>query len=243
MSTITASTAGATTHHRHASTAATACNSKHAILIPSSLNNLLHSDKQIKYHFYSSEATSYDWRFKEVVFDLSTFLKRELNDSNSSTHQQLKDFLMSNETILKKEQSMILCDHHFGLKNWLYIIFGYMLQTYTEEEVDNCLDHIIAMYLEARKNRLSPNDMRIIRDDKDNYILKAFEGFIVNVPIRNDLLYETSERYVTFKQTKNHKIYLPDLPKIHNKDLLVKALMHKEFYRILLDPNHDFAKR
>lgn len=70
---------------------------------------------------------------------------------------------------------MILCDHHFGLKNWLYIIFGYMLQTYTEEEVDNCLDRIIEMYLDARKNRISPNDIRIIRDEKDNYILKLLK--------------------------------------------------------------------
>ncbi|EER33735.1 conserved hypothetical protein [Candida tropicalis MYA-3404] len=261
MSTITAST-GSTTHHHHhhhRHSSSSSCNSKHSILIPSPLNNLLHSDKQIKYHFYSLggdfiRLASYH-RFKhlfrvgggslvkEVVFDLSTFLKRELNDSNSTTHQQLKDFLTSNETILKKEESMILCDHHFGLKNWLYIIFGYMLQTYTEEEVDNCLDRIIEMYLDARKNRISPNDIRIIRDEKDNYILKTFEDFITNVPIRNDLLYETKERYVIFKQTKDHKIYLPDLPRIQNKQLLVKALMHKEFYRILLDPNHEFAKK
>ena len=32
---------------------------------------------------------------------------------------------------------MTLCDHHFGLKNWLYIIFGYMLQNYNEQEVNN----------------------------------------------------------------------------------------------------------
>ena len=211
MSTITSSN-GTPIHHRHASS--TTYNTKHAILIPSSLNNLLHSDKHMKYHFYSLggdfiRLASYR-RFKqlfrvgggslvkEVVFDLSTFLKRELNDINSTTHKQLKDFLTSNETILRKERSMILCDHHFGLKNWLYIIFGYMLQTYSEEEVDNCLDGIIEMYLEARKNRISPNDLRIIRDEKDNYILRTFEDFITNVPIRDDLLFNTRERYVTF---------------------------------------------
>ena len=45
---------------------------------------------------------------------------------------------------------MTLCDHHFGLKNWLYIIFGYMLQNYNEQEVNNCLDQLVSMYLEVR---------------------------------------------------------------------------------------------
>ena len=254
--------------------------SKHAILIPSNLNSLLHADKQIKYHFYSLggdfiRLASYR-RFKQLfqvgggslvkqfVFDLSTFLKEELNDTNSLRHHQLKNFLTCNKTILEKEKSMILCDHHFGLKNWLYIIFGYMLQNYNEQEINNCLDQFVSMYLEARSNRFSINDIRIIRDEKDQFILSTFEQYLIDVPVRNDLLYNDNDNndgvnYIILNNIKNHKrsnkndtistnnnntnrINLPKLPKIKDKSLLVKSLMHKEFYRILLDPNHYFGK-
>lgn len=68
-------------HHLH--------HSKHAILIPSPLNALLHSDRHIKYHFYNlggdfirlSAYRRFKQLFrvgggsliKEIVFDLSTF--------------------------------------------------------------------------------------------------------------------------------------------------------------------------
>ena len=257
--------------------------SKHAILIPSALNSLLHTDKQIKYHFYSLggdfiRLASYR-RFKQLfqvgggslvkqfVFDLSTFLKEELNDINSLRHHQLKNFLTCNKTILEKEKSMTLCDHHFGLKNWLYIIFGYMLQNYNEQEVNNCLDQLVSMYLEARSNRFSINDIRIIRDERDQFILSTFEQYLLDVPVRNDLLYNDNDdnegvNYIILSNIKHHKrsnknatiasnkdnnttnrINLPKLPKIKDKSLLVKSLMHKEFYRVLLDPNHYFGKK
>ncbi|KAG5421386.1 hypothetical protein I9W82_000476 [Candida metapsilosis] len=211
-----------TSRHHHPAT-----QSKHSILIPSPLNALLHSDRHMKYHFYNLggdfiRVSAYR-RFKqlfrigggslikEIVFDLSTFLKRELNDEKSGFHLQFKNYLTSNSTILqKKETSWCVCDHQFGLRNWLFIVFGYMLQTYKEEEVYECLDDVIKMYLNARKNRLDPDNIRIIRDERDNFTLAT--------------------------------IYLPPLPKLHNRDLLVKALMHKEFYRLLLDPRHKFAQ-
>ncbi|KAI5959592.1 uncharacterized protein KGF55_005236 [Candida pseudojiufengensis] len=235
--------------------------SKSSMLIPSQLNSLLQSDKHIKYHFHSlggdfirlSSYRKFKQLFtvgggsliKEIVFDLSTFLKRELNDEKSGVHLELKNFLTSNNSILKKKEKIwCLCDHQFGLKNWLYIIFGYMLQTYNEEEVHECLDDIIQMYLNARKNRLSPDEIRIIRDERDIFTLNAFQNYIDNVRIREDLLYGSSSmsRFVSFTEANNKKIYLPPLPRIHNRELLVKALMHKEFYRVLLDPRHKFAK-
>ncbi|KAI5953285.1 hypothetical protein KGF54_002656 [Candida jiufengensis] len=234
--------------------------SRSSMLIPSQLNALLQSDKQIKYHFHSLggdfiRLSSYR-RFKqlftvgggslikEIVFDLSTFLKRELNDEKSGIHLELKNFLTSNNSILqKREKIWCLCDHQFGLKNWLYIIFGYMLQNYNEEEVHECLDDIIKMYLNARKNRLSPDEVRIIRDERDIFTLKTFKNYIDNVGVQEELLYGSSiTRFVSFTEANNKRIYLPPLPKIHNRELLVKALMHKEFYRVLLDPRHQFAK-
>ncbi|KAF6072444.1 hypothetical protein FOB64_000484 [Candida albicans] len=190
------------------------------------LNSLLHTDKQIKYHFYSLggdfiRLASYR-RFKQLfqvgggslvkqfVFDLSTFLKEELNDINSLRHHQLKNFLTCNKTILEKEKSMTLCDHHFGLKNWLYIIFGYMLQNYNEQEVNNCLDQLVSMYLEARSNRFSINDIRIIRDERDQFILSTFEQYLLDVPVRNDLLYNDNGdnkdvNYIILSNIKHHK--------------------------------------
>ncbi|CAI5758813.1 unnamed protein product [Candida verbasci] len=241
-------------------------NSKHSLLIPSPLNALLHSDKHIKYHFYSLGGdfirlgsyrkikTLFTFNnhtfgngslIKEIVYDLSTFLKRELNDEKSTKHLQLKNFLTSNQIILNKENSMILCDHHFGLKNWLYIIFGYMIHNYNEDDVYSCLEYVIEMYLESRKTRLRISEMKLIRDSRDYYTLETFNEYIKNVKIKEDLLFESNDydRFVSFTEAFNKKIYLPKLPKLNNKELLVKALMHKEFYRLLLDPNHSFAKK
>ena len=78
---------------------------------------------------------------------------------------------------------MTLCDHHFGLKNWLYIIFGYMLQNYNEQEVNNCLDQLVSMYLEARSNRFSINDIRIIRDERDQFILSTLNNIYLMSPL------------------------------------------------------------
>ena len=105
---------------------------------------------------------------------------------------------------------MTLCDHHFGLKNWLYIIFGYMLQNYNEQEVNNCLDQLVSMYLEARSNRFSINDIRIIRDERDQFILSTFEQYLLDVPVRNDLLYNDNGNnedvnYIILSNIKHHK--------------------------------------
>lgn len=240
-------------HHLH--------HSKHAILIPSPLNALLHSDRHIKYHFYNlggdfirlSAYRRFKQLFrvgggsliKEIVFDLSTFLKREVNDEKSGVHSEFKNYLTSNSNILKKrESSWCLCDHQFGLRNWLFIVFGYMLQNYKEEEVHECLDDVIKMYLNARKNRLDPDNVRIIRDERDNFTLSTFQNYINTVEIQEDLLFGDNgpTRFVTISSAYNQKIYLPPLPRLHDRDLLVKALMHKEFYRLLLDPRHNFAQ-
>lgn len=243
-----------TSHHHQAQ-------SKHSILIPSPLNALLHSDRHMKYHFYNLggdfiRVSAYR-RFKqlfrigggslikEIVFDLSTFLKREVNDEKSGVHLQFKNYLTSNSTILqKKETNWCICDHQFGLRSWLFIVFGYMLQTYREEEVHECLDDVIKMYLNARKNRIDPDNIRIIRDERDNFTLATFENYINTVEIQEDLLFgsTSSTRFVTISPAYNQRIYLPPLPKLHNRNLLVKALMHKEFYRLLLDPRHRFAQ-
>ncbi|CAK9437903.1 uncharacterized protein LODBEIA_P22810 [Lodderomyces beijingensis] len=235
--------------------------SRHAILIPMPLNTLLHSDKHLKYHFHSIggdfiRLSSYR-RFKQlfqlgggslikaIVFDLSTFLKQELNDEKSGVHSQLKNYLTSNNTILQtREREWCLCDHQFGLRNWLYIIFGYMLQNYKEEEVGQCLDDIIKVYLNARKNRMSPDDVKIIRDERDNYTLAQFQSYIDKVEIREDLLFGDNHenQWVSFSEANNQRIYLPPLPRLHDHELLVKALMHKEYYRLLLDSNHEFAR-
>ena len=39
------------------------------------------------------------------------------------------------------------------------------------------------MYLEARSNRFSINDIRIIRDERDQFILSTFEQYLLDVPL------------------------------------------------------------
>ena len=58
--------------------------------------------------------------------------------------------------------------------------------------------------------------------------------------------HKRSNKNATIASNKDNnttnRINLPKLPKIKDKSLLVKSLMHKEFYRVLLDPNHYFGK-
>ncbi|KAK6455169.1 uncharacterized protein RJT20DRAFT_129887 [Scheffersomyces xylosifermentans] len=246
--------------HSHAHHMSKRYNSKQAMLIPSQLNTLLQTDKFVKYHYSSLgcdlvKLKSYP-RFKhlivgggggivkELVFDLTSFIRKELTDSKNDSSQQLKDFLTSNGSILNSEDAMTFSDHHLALRNWLYIIFGYLSQAYREDEVEKVLDKIIDMYLAARNKRLFVRSASI-PDAKDSAVLELIKNYYETVSINYDKLYniDESRRYIMFHETQDMKVYLPPLPKVHNRELLVKALMHKEYYRMLLIPKHSFAKK
>lgn len=219
---------------------------------------------------------------KEVVFDLTSFIRKELTDSSLESSRKLKDFLTSNSTILNSEDALIFSDHHLALRNWLYIIFGYLALSYREQEVDRFLDKIIDMYLDSRSMRgLRARGALRIADSRDKQVLDLIKEYYENVAIRHDLLYPDSATrntsitsddsisssasslsissisttssssssspgssscpYIMFHETHDEKVFLPPLPKIHDKELLVKALMHKEYYRMLLTSTHPFA--
>ncbi|KAK6200374.1 uncharacterized protein RJT21DRAFT_5454 [Scheffersomyces amazonensis] len=227
------------------------------ILIPQQLNAILQSNKFVKAHFSSLgfdllRLESYR-RFKhllfvgggsiikEVVYDITSFIRKELTDSTSESSKKLKDFLNSNESLLVNADPFISSDHHLQLRHWLYIIFGYLSQSYNEKEVEKFLDKIIDIYMETRNKIIH---IPKISDKQDALALSLLKEYFQHVNIDYNLLYNNKEKpYITFHEATSDRIMLPALPKIHDKELLAKALMHREYYRLLLVPNHEFAKK
>ncbi|KAK6462235.1 hypothetical protein DFJ63DRAFT_335566 [Scheffersomyces coipomensis] len=228
----------------------------HDVLIPQQLNNILQSDKFVKTHFSSLgfdflRLESYR-RFKhllfvggggiikEVVYDITTFIRKELTDSKSESSKKLKDFLSSNNALLEDEDPFISSDQQLQLRHWLYIIFGYLSQSYNDKEVEKFLDKIIDIYMDSRnKTMLLPE----ISNKQDQFSLNLLKEYFNDARINYNALYSKKQKpFITFYEAAPGKIYLPPLPKIYNKELLVKALMHREYYRLLLVPQHPFAK-
>ncbi|EGW31493.1 uncharacterized protein SPAPADRAFT_140011 [Spathaspora passalidarum NRRL Y-27907] len=233
------------------------------ILIPLRLDELLRSDNSKKSHFISLgedfvRLSSYQ-RFREllsfgggtliktVVFDLSTFLKREQNNTDSHTYAEFADFLTSNDKMFEREGGMTPSRRSIGLKNWVFMIIGYLLHSYSEKEAEKCLDQLIKIYLNSRNDNLftaSNHTTKDLTDARDKFMLDTFNQYVKKVPIRYKLLFGRNPyRHVSFHEGLDYKkVSLPELPRLRNRELLVKALMHKEFYRILLDPRHEFAQ-
>ena len=248
---------------------ASSTRAKNEILIPSSLDDLLRSNKRLKFHLVSLggdfiRLSSYR-KFKQmfrcgdgplikfIVFDMASFIKQELNNRESRFHLDLKNYLSSNSVLQSNENDWRVSDRLICMKDWLYIILGYMLLTYQEEEVHESLDEVIKIYLSARNHiptrygvPVTTEGKRILtgEDERERFTLATFQTYINNVEIEEELLFNNKEeeRFVTFSVANDRKIYLPPLPRLHDRELMVKALMHKEFYRLLLDPRHTFAQ-
>lgn len=186
---------------------------------------------------------------KTVVFDLSSFIKRELkpNDMNSNTAQQLRDLVYfgSNSNNPPKEGGSespeISNRHSISDFRWFFIAVGYMIVFQSENNIEDITDKIVNIYINSNNNRILEDYNR--QDDASNSkILELAKEYYENVPINRAKLYGNEPKYITMFETKDYRISLPPLPEIHNKELLAKSLMHKELYRGLLDPKHPFSK-
>ncbi|RLV94105.1 hypothetical protein JA1_001987 [Spathaspora sp. JA1] len=229
------------------------------IIIPSQLETLLQSDSSKKNHLVSLGAdfvklTSYQ-RFREllnidgsflktVVSDISSFIKREMSDG-SETCERFALFLTSNSSIFEQEEMLTKTTRQIRLKDWVYMIIGYLLHSYSEHEAHNCLDYLIKIYLNSRKDQLLNSSGSIdLTDTRDKFVLDTFNQYINEVPIKYELLFgKNPGKHISFHEDLGYrKVFLPELPMLKDRELLVTALMHKEFYRIILDPRHDFAQ-
>lgn len=234
------------------------------VLIPTKLDNLL-STSWIRHHLYT---LGYDivklqlyQKFshlltaggggiiKTVVFDLSAFIKRELkpNDMQSTTAQQLRDlvyfgsnsnYYLANTT---NEEQKIYNRQSISDFRWFFIAVGYMIVSQSDNNIDDITDKIINIYINSNNNRILEDATRR-ENDINLKVLELAKEYYQSVPINHEKLYGNEPKYITMFETKNYRINLPPLPKIHNRELLAKSLMHKELYRGLLDPKHQFSK-
>lgn len=234
------------------------------LLIPSQLNNLL-GTSWIRHHLYTLGHDIVKLQLyqkfshlltvggggiiKTVVFDLSSFIKRELkpNDMNSNTAQQLRDLVYfgSNSNNYPSEviyESPKLSNRHsISDFRWFFIAVGYMIVSQSENNIEDITDKIVNIYINSNNNRIIEDYNQ--QDDAGNMkILELMKQYYDSVPINRARLYSNEPKFITMFETKDYKILLPPLPKIHNKELLAKSLMHKELYRGLLDSKHTFSK-
>lgn len=181
---------------------------------------------------------------KAAVHDLSAFLRKELPKKDSILHCEMKKSLTNESSRL---ELMIPLGSGTktseSIREWLYAAFGFLTEECSEEEANKIVDNIIEIYINERNSNINTLFNRnVVLSERDEFTMRAFNEYIEKVKVRDDLLYESDSRYISFREVFDQKIYLPDLPKIHDRELLVKGLMHKEFYRMMLNPEHQFAQ-
>ncbi|ODV78454.1 uncharacterized protein CANTADRAFT_52449 [Suhomyces tanzawaensis NRRL Y-17324] len=236
-----------------------------SILIPLELHNLL-ATPWIKCHLYSLGAdllrlATYrkfnhllllggGGTIKAVVHDITTFIKKELQSDDTLPSKQLRDliFLSSNSNLYLKAMSenekMTSCNYNIGsTSKWLYIFTGYLQLCRSDFDVEEFTDKIIDIYIKSKKLSYLEHHPRCIFDEQDENSFNILKDYFATVGINEMKLYNNETKYITLYETQDSHIYLPPLPRIRNKELLVKALMHKESYRVLLNPNHNVAKQ
>lgn len=192
---------------------------------------------------------------KNLVYDLTTFLKRELGSNNrhssspppaTSTAQQLRDLVFFGPNIASINGDSIYSRYNIPDFRWLYITVGYMVLSQRKELTDDMTDQILQIYINSRNAPyLSGGSGTGTSVDREKgIILDLAKDYYEQVPINYKKLYTKNvTRYITLHETKDYHIVLPLLPRLHNKENLVKSLIHKELYRAWIDPEHQFSQR
>lgn len=186
---------------------------------------------------------------KNMVFDLSTFIKKELQSTSPTTlaGEKLKDlvYLSSNSNLylrIYNEEEHIICNtHRFSDFKWFFTAVGYMILLQSENAIEELTDKIIDIYFTSTQNKIMNESLRKEKT-KDSEIYQMLREYYKNVPINYGKLYNREFKYITMHESNDYKIGLPELPRIKNKELLTKSLIHKELYRALVNPDHSFGK-
>ncbi|KAL7665718.1 RNase III domain-containing protein [[Candida] zeylanoides] len=179
---------------------------------------------------------------KSIVFDLSAFIRRELaparpHTSSNTSAEELRELLFTGTDMAALKASVNISDFR-----WLYITVGYMLLSNSTGTTEEVSDRIIEAYIRSRNAPYLRTTVSEKRGDVAKIIVLARE-FYLEVPINADKIYQPKERYITLYDTKGYRVKLPPLPRLYNKENLVKSLIHKELYRAWLSPNHELASR
>lgn len=162
---------------------------------------------------------------KNVVFDMSLFVKKEW---------------ASGLELLEHVAADLALGHNMTDFKWFYISVGYMMLTEPEFKVDSLTNKVVDFYLQLGGSHLLLNTP-IGRTEK--LILKLAVKYYKSVKIDYRTLYDPNlhPRFIRVGDS-DCTIQLPALPKIHSKHLLAKALLHKELYRGVFLPEHEFCQ-
>ncbi|EGV65045.1 hypothetical protein PSN45_004921 [Yamadazyma tenuis] len=176
---------------------------------------------------------------KSLVSDISTFINTELNESSAGTEAASK---------LKELMYLHNCDHaikgeinaNISECRLFFMSAGYILLNQTSEKVDEFTDRLISIYMESKESVLT---RRVTQNDSlTTRVVELANAYYEDCDVNYDLLYNNKPRSLNLFVTKHISIELPPLPKLHNRKLLVKSLVHKELYRGFVDESHRFYR-
>ncbi|KAF7580318.1 hypothetical protein FOB63_005388 [Clavispora lusitaniae] len=160
---------------------------------------------------------------KNTVFEISSFVKREWA-TNSSLLQQVVPLMTIDPAINSSNFK------------WFYVSIGYMMLTEEEASIESLTDKVVELYLESGGSHLPLNAPS---NSIENRVRKITKRYYNAVKIDYRKLYDPlyGDRCIRMGND-TELIMLPPLPQIKSKQLLAKALLHKELYRAFESPDH-----
>ncbi|CAN3483004.1 hypothetical protein DICA1_F43814 [Diutina catenulata] len=183
-------------------------------------------------------------QIKCTIHDLLPFIKRESLNESSVAGEQMHDLLqtMAQSIDAVDNQAHVSVTHKYPLYRWIFISIGYIASFDTGVDVGLFVDKLLEIYIEANKSRINLKP-RKITDPVDAEVLSMLRNYFSTVEVDYDRLYSKKPRSLVLTPTCDQEIDLPPLPRIRDKSLLVKGLMHRENYRALLRETHPFGQR
>lgn len=154
--------------------------------------------------------------------------------------QQKLKFKASPELTLEFEINKISLNPRGGhLHNfkWLLTAIGFLIVRDDEKlRIDALIDKIVDYYLKRNKEAIDkiPDTLEI------QHIMHLMNDYYDTAPVNKELLYGNLAKL--HLETINKTIDLPPLPQIKDKNLLTKALLHKDMSLALLHRNHPMSK-
>lgn len=167
---------------------------------------------------------------KSVVSDLVLFAKTEC-----VSHPKILEHVGGSVELSSCRQN----NRKLDVRSF-YVQVAYKLLTEDESKVDTLADALLELYLELRGHKLTLNAPV---NAQEKQILRLAAKYYKSSSINYRLLYDHKSYPRTIDiADQSLTIHLPPLPQIKSKHLLAKALMHKELYRAVFLPDHDFYK-
>lgn len=164
---------------------------------------------------------------KNIVAEISLFVKKEwATDSSLASHIPLPFPLKTSAS-----------EPDFRM---FYVSVGYMLLCEKDDHIELLVDKLFELYLSRVGSHIS---LEVPQNALEKRVCKIARRYYTMVKIDYKTLYKPFSGPKCIKIGENmNPIVLPPLPQIKSKQLLAKALLHKELYRSFNDSNHFVRK-